>query len=150
MSLAEVKAPPYEVSETGWGSFEIGIAIHLRDPSLTPIHFIHILKLFPDSGAASSGPDKPTLSEFYDEIVFNEPPKDAALAAALARGPVSDCPAYMYQDHFGLYSPDQDLAAIKAARDFLRERAEEHQDRLSQRMAEASALKKHLASLGML
>jgi YEATS domain-containing protein 4 len=151
--IREVTAPPYQVSETGWGSFEVGIAIHLRgfDPATTaPITLTHVLKLFHDAGAQTSGPDKPAISETYDEIVVNTLPSDPAARAALLRGPVVDPPPYPHQDHLGVFSAEADLAAIKAARAWVRERMEEEEDRLSQRRAEAAALKKHLAALGML
>jgi hypothetical protein len=46
-------APPYFVSETGWGSFEVGITLVLRDPSAPPIRLTHLLRLFPESGATA-------------------------------------------------------------------------------------------------
>ncbi|KAF4532355.1 hypothetical protein B566_EDAN003659 [Ephemera danica] len=54
-----VVKPPFEVSETGWGEFEI-------------VTLYHILKLF------QTGPDvmlgkKTLVSEFYEEIVFQDP-----------------------------------------------------------------------------
>ena len=38
--------PPYEVTETGWGEFEIVIKIYFQDPSERPVTIYHILKLF--------------------------------------------------------------------------------------------------------
>lgn len=79
--------PPYEVSETGWGEFEVVIKIYFHDPTIyKPVTFYHILKLFqpPTDGSApnTEGPStvppiidtkKRLVSEFYDEIVFYEP-----------------------------------------------------------------------------
>ncbi len=144
-------APPYQVSETGWGSFEIGIDIHVRGGG-APLRIAHVLKLYADSAASSSappGPDRPTLSETYDELVFNELPADAALRASLLRGPVADAPPYPYQEHLTLFSAENDAAAIKAARAWVRERMEEQEQRLVARQAEAAALRKHLGSLGI-
>jgi transcription initiation factor IIF auxiliary subunit len=45
----EVFLPPYEVVETGWGEFEVGIRIYFRDPSEQPIDLFHQLKLYPST-----------------------------------------------------------------------------------------------------
>lgn len=39
---------PFEINQTGWGEFEIGIKIHFIDPAEKPVDFIHFLKLYPD------------------------------------------------------------------------------------------------------
>ena len=76
--------PPYEVSETGWGEFEVVIKIYFHDPTIyKPVTFYHILKLFQPASpdAPNTNPDgtpiidtkKRLVSEFYDEIVFYEP-----------------------------------------------------------------------------
>lgn len=67
-----VLKPPYEITETGWGEFEIVIKIYFHDSNERPVTLYHILKLF------QSGPEdvlsKNTLvSEFYEEIVFQDP-----------------------------------------------------------------------------
>lgn len=38
--------PPYELTETGWGEFEIVIKIYFHDPNERPVTIYHILKLF--------------------------------------------------------------------------------------------------------
>lgn len=63
LSYVEVLAPPYEVTETGWGEFEagllheicivlfnlvVGIRIFFRDPDEQPIDLFHLIKLYPD------------------------------------------------------------------------------------------------------
>jgi YEATS domain-containing protein 4 len=70
-----VTKPPYEVSETGWGEFEVVIKIHFNDPLERPVTVYHILKLF-QPGTDPTTPavvKKNLVSEFYDEIVFQEP-----------------------------------------------------------------------------
>nr|CAG4645025.1 EOG090X0B3F [Leptodora kindtii] len=64
--------PPYEVTETGWGEFEIVIKIYFQDSNERPITFYHILKLFQNSPDTVVG-KKQVVSEFYEEIVFQEP-----------------------------------------------------------------------------
>lgn len=46
--------PPYEVTETGWGEFEIGIKIFFHDPNERPVTIYHILKLFQSSPGTCS------------------------------------------------------------------------------------------------
>ena len=45
-----VSKPPYEVSETGWGEFEIQIKIHFHDSSgEKPVTIYHVLKVLCDA-----------------------------------------------------------------------------------------------------
>lgn len=136
------------MSEEGWGAFDVGIAIHLRDPSASPIYLVHLLKLFHDGAAP---PDKPVLSEHYDEIVFNTLPTDAAARAALLKGPGRDPPKYPYQEHFTSFSSEADLTAVGAARKWVAERTAEMEERLSKARAARGALQnKQLVDLGIL
>lgn len=74
-----VSKPPYEVSETGWGEFEIQIKIFFQDSAEKPVILYHVLRLFhnqpgepvaqPTSSAVVQG-RKTVVSEFYDEIIF--------------------------------------------------------------------------------
>jgi len=70
--------PPYEVSETGWGEFEVVIRIHFNDPIERPVTCYHILKLFspghdPTQPGAPAVLKKIVRSESFDEIIFHEP-----------------------------------------------------------------------------
>jgi len=55
--VREVTAPPFEVTEKGWGEFEVSIRIVWRDASEKALVFSHMLKLYPplETTAASSG-----------------------------------------------------------------------------------------------
>ncbi|KAF7287371.1 YEATS domain-containing protein 4 Gas41 [Rhynchophorus ferrugineus] len=70
-----VVKPPYEITETGWGEFEIVIKIHFHDPNERPVTMYHILKLFHSGGTQDIGMEqgKGLVSESYDEIVFQDP-----------------------------------------------------------------------------
>ena len=57
--------PPYEVTETGWGEFEIVIKIYFQDPSERPVTIYHILKLFQ---TGENILDHYTLYEIYNYI----------------------------------------------------------------------------------
>lgn len=66
--------PPYSITETGWGEFEIAIKIFFVDSNERPVTVYHFLKLF---DREKDGNVKvccgPVNSEFYDELVFMEP-----------------------------------------------------------------------------
>lgn len=77
-----IDKPPFEVSETGWGEFEIQIRItFIAESGEKAITFYHHLKLHP--WTLSGDPEIPPLetaialgpvhSWQYDEIVFNDP-----------------------------------------------------------------------------
>jgi len=73
---------PFEISETGWGEFEIAIRIaFITESGEKPMLLYHHLKLHP--WAAAGDPEIPPIdvairmgpvhSWQYDEIVFNDP-----------------------------------------------------------------------------
>jgi len=59
---------PFEVSETGWGEFEILIKLYFQDPSEKHLSFFHQLQLYPKDDTNLQG-KKPVLSDHYDELV---------------------------------------------------------------------------------
>ncbi|XP_072829518.1 YEATS domain-containing protein 4-like isoform X1 [Vicugna pacos] len=70
--LRVVTKPPYEITETGWGEFEIIIKIFFIDPNERPVTLYHLLKLFQSDTNAMLG-EKTVVSEFYDEMIFQDP-----------------------------------------------------------------------------
>ncbi|KAJ3071615.1 NuA4 histone H4 acetyltransferase complex and the SWR1 complex subunit [Podochytrium sp. JEL0797] len=70
-----VEAPPFEVTESGWGEFEILIRISFMDSQEKPLQLFHQLQLYPKDEMADPDMDKlqTILSEHYDELMFNEP-----------------------------------------------------------------------------
>ncbi|KAK6964918.1 YEATS domain-containing protein 4 [Biomphalaria glabrata] len=67
-----VTKPPYEVTETGWGEFEIIIKIYFNDPMERPVTIYHLLKLFQSEADVMLG-KKALVVEYYDEMVFQDP-----------------------------------------------------------------------------
>jgi len=67
-----ITKPPYEVTETGWGEFEIVIKIYFHDTNERPVTLYHILKLFQSETNIMLG-KKNLVSEFYDEIICHDP-----------------------------------------------------------------------------
>jgi YEATS domain-containing protein 4 len=97
--IRELTAPPFEVTEKGWGEFEATIRIVWRDAGEKAMVLTHFIKLYHSlpvdggadsnnaansnagnnsSGATSASSDAkkendPVISEFYDEVVFTDP-----------------------------------------------------------------------------
>ena len=74
--MAVIETAPFEVTEQGWGEFEIHLQIYFHDASDKPVEITHMLKLYPDSDshqALSANATRPVVSERYDELVFNDP-----------------------------------------------------------------------------
>lgn len=75
-ALRTVTKPPYEITETGWGEFEIIIKIYFNDISERPVTLYHLLKLFSNpllSHQPIVGSQGQLVSEYYDEIIFQDP-----------------------------------------------------------------------------
>ncbi|KAJ3112832.1 YEATS domain-containing protein 4 [Phlyctochytrium bullatum] len=62
-----IEQHPFEVTETGWGEFEIMIRIFFHDASEKQIQLFHQLQLYPKDDPAAK---RPITSEKYDEIVY--------------------------------------------------------------------------------
>ncbi|KAI9248099.1 exocyst complex component Sec5-domain-containing protein [Sporodiniella umbellata] len=75
--IRTIEQPPFEVSETGWGEFEIMIKIYFHPCAVEkPAIIYHHLRLHPFEDDLNGQPwpkDKPVMSLLYDELVFNEP-----------------------------------------------------------------------------
>jgi len=75
-SIRTVTKPPYEVTETGWGEFEVIIKIYFVDNAERPVTLYHLLKLFSNPLLAHQchyGSLGQLVSEYYDEILFQDP-----------------------------------------------------------------------------
>ncbi|XP_024370949.1 transcription initiation factor TFIID subunit 14b isoform X1 [Physcomitrium patens] len=67
-------AAPFELSESGWGEFEIGITIYFHpDVGEKPMELFHHLKLYADDETIPQTTKKPVVVESYDEIVLSDP-----------------------------------------------------------------------------
>ncbi|CAI1682143.1 hypothetical protein SEUBUCD646_0N02120 [Saccharomyces eubayanus] len=85
--LRSIEAPPFELTETGWGEFDINIKIYfVEEANEKLLNFYHRLRLHPYANPAPStdnenennppgrnAKDAEVSSVFFDEIVFNEP-----------------------------------------------------------------------------
>eukprot|EP00898_Chlorokybus_atmophyticus_P006141 jgi/Chlat1/6528/Chrsp45S06000 len=94
-----VEQPPFQVTETGWGEFEIAITVFFQgDAAEKPVELFHHLKLYPEEEAGPPNTKRPVVVESYDEFVFPEPTEafyaritaHAVERAALAEPPKDD------------------------------------------------------------
>jgi YEATS domain-containing protein 4 len=75
-SVRTIEQPPFEVTETGWGEFEIQIKLYfIPESTEKPQTLWHSLKLHPygdDIEGKRERRDK-IISQNYEEVIFNEP-----------------------------------------------------------------------------
>ncbi|RHY31084.1 hypothetical protein DYB32_003769 [Aphanomyces invadans] len=115
-SFVVLTEPPYEVSEYGWGEFETRIQIHFQDPDEKPVDKIHMLVLYPPGNQIAST-KKPVVSEFYDELVFNEPTEFMykKLMTGTVLHPLTPCPDRMRFLNLACFKLDHDTGPEKQA-----------------------------------
>ncbi|KAG2694216.1 hypothetical protein I3843_08G126500 [Carya illinoinensis] len=69
-----VESPPFELSECGWGEFEIGISLFFHnDICDKQLDLFHHLKLYPEDESGPQTTKKPVVVESYNEIVYPDP-----------------------------------------------------------------------------
>ncbi|KAJ0468518.1 putative transcription factor YEATS family [Helianthus annuus] len=71
-----VESPPFELTERGWGEFEIAISIFFHDDACEKekqLDLFHPLKLYSEVEHGPLSTKKPVIVESYDEIVFPNP-----------------------------------------------------------------------------
>lgn len=75
-SSRQIEAPPFQVTETGWGEFDVQIKIYfIQECAEKPVTMYHRLKLHPygpDAEKTKAEGGKVTSYQ-YEEVVFNEP-----------------------------------------------------------------------------
>ncbi|KAF3402151.1 hypothetical protein DPV78_004063 [Talaromyces pinophilus] len=75
-SVRTIEQPPFEVTETGWGEFEIQIKLYFVPESTEkPQTLWHSLKLHPygDDIEGKRERREKVVSQNYEEVIFNEP-----------------------------------------------------------------------------
>eukprot|EP01035_Chromulina_nebulosa_P021501 gene21501-27844_t len=74
--IREVRNQPFEVTESGWGEFEVGIKVFFCEKDEQPVDMIHMLKLYaagPAGRQVFATTEAAVVSEAYEEIVFSDP-----------------------------------------------------------------------------
>ena len=125
----EVSEPPFELSEMGWGEFDLTAVLHFVDATgEPPMELAHKLRLYSDSDPQGTNLKRPVVAEVYDEAVFTEPREAFWRAASKARGGgggpggtsfVGLRPSprpYSTPAHFGSPAPDDELRRLGVAR----------------------------------
>eukprot|EP00095_Tigriopus_kingsejongensis_P012109 snap_masked-scaffold97_size377342-processed-gene-0.1 protein:Tk12109 transcript:snap_masked-scaffold97_size377342-processed-gene-0.1-mRNA-1 annotation:"yeats domain containing protein 4" len=138
--------PPYEVSETGWGEFEVQIKIHFNDANERPITFYHMLKLFhtgadPNTTTALVQGRKTVVSENYDEIIFQEPTQYINTLLTTTRCITLN--AYKHETNFD-EKRDKTMDSIKGGRAKVQEEITELKDKLELAKATLAQFKAEL------
>ncbi|KAI9887227.1 MAG: NuA4 histone H4 acetyltransferase complex and the SWR1 complex subunit [Watsoniomyces obsoletus] len=75
-SLRTIDQPPFEVTETGWGEFELTIKLYFVPESGEKAQTLwHSLKIHPYGPDAETqrAERRPVISQNYEEVIFNEP-----------------------------------------------------------------------------
>ncbi|KAM7516147.1 hypothetical protein LguiA_005730 [Lonicera macranthoides] len=72
-----VESPPFELTECGWGEFEIVISLFFHTYACDkPLNLYHHLKLYSEDEPRPQSTKKPVVVESYNEIVFPDPSND--------------------------------------------------------------------------
>lgn len=138
-----VLKPPYEVTETGWGEFEVIIKIYFSDQHERPVTVYHLLKLFQSETDIMLG-KKSLVSEFYDELVFNDP---TIMMQHLLNGTRSlSIGAYKHDTDFE-EKKEKTLTKIENAKKKIRYEITELNERLKQKKQTIQKLKDEISKL---
>lgn len=135
--------------EYGWGEFEAIIRIHFHDATEKFVELIHPLRLF--AAGTDTVSKEPVVSEFYDEIVFQDPSE--RLLATLKTTPHGIGDGFkgshlvpFFQDFSTAES--KDLKKIEEARRRTREETIKKQERYEELETERAALVREINSRG--
>ncbi|KAI9665442.1 MAG: NuA4 histone H4 acetyltransferase complex and the SWR1 complex subunit [Trizodia sp. TS-e1964] len=152
--LRTILTPPFEVTETGWGEFELSIKLYFVPESTEkPQTLWHALKLHPygpDAEAARAARAE-VVAQNYEEVVFNEPVEaffdvltgggqkggGKRRVARTAEVPGRPSPGNPYS----LQGEEAELGRLKAAAGRVEEMVEVERRRLVQRESELAALR---------
>ncbi|XP_060077597.1 YEATS domain-containing protein 4-like [Ylistrum balloti] len=135
-----VTKPPYEVTETGWGEFEVIIKIYFVDPNERPVTLYHLLKLFQSETDIMLG-KKSLVVEYYDELVFQDP--TSMMHHALTNTRPMSLGTYKHETDFD-ERKEKTLNNMKAANKKIRYEIQELNERLKQKKENINRLKEHI------
>jgi len=147
--LRTCENPPFEVSETGWGEFEVVIKIYFHPASNEkPVTVYHHLRLHPYEDDPAGGPwpkGKPVTSFVYEELAFNEPTEP--FHRILTSSPPSHAlpPRRLAREAahpFSLELEREEMDKLEAAQIDCQRQIERFKDRLVQANKEIEALKR--------
>jgi hypothetical protein len=114
-----IEKPPFEVTEHGWGEFDISAQVHFIDPTETPVDLLIPLRLYPDSGEQLV-PKRAVVAEKYDELVFVAPSDTLLQKLQQADTPAMGWSSHPLAEHWVSYQPAAELAQLVAIRERVR------------------------------
>lgn len=133
--IRELTAPPFEVTEKGWGEFEATIRIVWRDVGEKAMVLLHAIKLYPPL-APNALPDtskenEPVIHEKYDEVVFTDP-TETFHKQLMESGNLMKVQSQekAVQELFKPYSDDKDFKILLEAQKFLESELNSVKDRI--------------------
>ncbi|KAK3099191.1 hypothetical protein FSP39_000791, partial [Pinctada imbricata] len=135
--------PPYEVTETGWGEFEVVIKIYFHDPAERPVTVYHLLKLFQSETDIMLG-KKSLVAEFYDEMIFQDP--TPMMHQLLTTTRAVSIGTYKHETDFE-DKKVKTLGKIVSAKSKIRYEIQELNDRLKKKKESIQTLKEQIEKL---
>lgn len=101
-----VEKCPFEVTECGWGEFDIMAKVYFVDSSEKPVEIKHFLRLYPPGTTdvrsvkfpSDNTPSECVASETYDEFIFYEPTEK--FYEKLISGPIQPMAPHRLQPYF--------------------------------------------------
>ena len=152
--IREITAPPFEVTEKGWGEFEATIRIVWRDVGEKALVLTHMIKLYPPLVPnAVLPPDnskepEPVVSEKYDEVVFTDP-TETFHSQLMQSGelPKVRSQEKSVQELFQPYSDESDFQKLIEAQKFLEAELKMVKDRILRADASRFELDQALAEV---
>ena len=132
----ELTAPPFEVTEKGWGEFEATIRIVWRDPLEKATVLTHGIKLYPPpttttTTSTQTQKTSPVVHEFYDQVVFTNPTEtfhQQLLQSSVLPKITSAEP--LVQKAFSQFSDEADFLTLIEAQKFLEKEIQSVKDRI--------------------
>ncbi|KAJ1923195.1 NuA4 histone H4 acetyltransferase complex and the SWR1 complex subunit [Tieghemiomyces parasiticus] len=154
-----VDRPPYEVTETGWGEFEIAIKVYFHSfCAEKPITFFHHLRLHPTEALAAgtlANPtelpkpgliNQPVLAYHYDEIVFNEPVE--ALARVLLENRSSELPPRStLANPYSVQAEQEELTRLERVNERVELTIESYRERIAAAETQLGQLRQEITML---
>lgn len=114
-NVRTVETAPFELTETGWGEFEIGITITMvPEACVAPVELFHRLKLYSEEEGAAQSTKKPVVMEQLEELVFSEPVEAFyQRVSTFTPGPAPESP---HKQYFPKHDERAELEKIRECR----------------------------------
>ncbi|ORX99043.1 yeats-domain-containing protein [Basidiobolus meristosporus CBS 931.73] len=145
-----VEKAPFEVSETGWGEFEIVIKIYFNSVSHEkPVTLYHPLRLHPyeDLDKVKASGKNPIVQYYqYEELIFNEPTE--AMYKLLTESGSSTLPLRRTEKHrFSVEYEQEELERLEAVHQEIQSKTRSYVGRIQSLNEELARYRSQLAAL---